>query len=145
MPSIGSLARKLLPDYAYARLRALRGDFQYQERLGKLKPPWTAYGLLMAVRAARKYGNGSISVAGFGAACGRGLRYLSERRNLARHVKYFPFVSVQHQRVEPPRSKFLDKYRGKFSTGCTSHLTILRQVGNTAYRLIGQDAFNQVI
>ena len=54
MPNVGSLARRLLPGYAYARLRALRGDFQYQERLGKLTPPWTAYGLLMAVRAARK-------------------------------------------------------------------------------------------
>ena len=77
MPSVGSLARKLLPHYAYARLRALRGDFQYQERLGKLTPPWTAYGLLMAVRAARKYGNSSISVAEFGVANGRGLRRMT--------------------------------------------------------------------
>ena len=94
MPSVGSLARKLLPDYAYARLRALRGDFQYQERLGKLKPPWTAYGLLMAVRAARKYGNGSISVAEFGVANGRGLRRmtnLAERLSAQSGVKITVF------------------------------------------------------
>ena len=83
MPSVGSLTRKLLPSFAYARLRAVRGDFQYQERLGKLTPPWTAYGLLMAVRAAKKYGNNSISVAEFGVANGRGLKRMT---NLAKRL-----------------------------------------------------------
>lgn len=77
MPIIGSLTRKLLPASTYARLRAMRGDFQYQERLGKLTPPWTAYGLLMAVRAAKKYGHNSISVAEFGVANGRGLKRMT--------------------------------------------------------------------
>jgi hypothetical protein len=83
MPSIGSLARKLIPGSAYARLRALRGDFQYQERLGKLTPPWTAYGLLMASPAAKKYGYDSISIAEFGVANGRGLRRMT---NLAEQL-----------------------------------------------------------
>lgn len=78
MPSVGSLARRLIPGFAYKRLRSLRGDFQYQERLGKLTPPWTAYGLLMAVRAAKKYGNESISVAEFGVANGRGLKRMTD-------------------------------------------------------------------
>ena len=77
MSTAGSLARKLIPTYAYAHLRAIRGDFQYQERLGKLKPVWTAYGLLMAVRAAAKFGRKSISVAEFGVANGRGLRRMT--------------------------------------------------------------------
>ena len=83
MPSVGSLSRKLLPSFAYNRLRAFRGNYQYQERLGKLTPPWTAYGLLMAVKAAKKYGNRSISVAEFGVANGRGLRRMT---NLAERL-----------------------------------------------------------
>ena len=83
MPIIGTLARKIIPHYAYNRLRALRGDFQYQERRGQLDPPGTAYGLLMAVRAAIKYGNDSISVAEFGVANGRGLRKMT---NLAERL-----------------------------------------------------------
>ena len=83
MKSIGSLSRKFIPRYAYDRLRALRGDFQYQERLGRLDPPGTAYGLLMAVRAAIKYGIDSISVAEFGVANGRGLRKMT---NLAERL-----------------------------------------------------------
>ena len=58
-------------------MRALAGHFQYQERLGLLKPAWTAYGLLMAVRTAKKYGVDSISVAEFGVANGRGLKRMS--------------------------------------------------------------------
>lgn len=75
---IASLARNVLPPYIYARLRAAGGNFQCQERLGKLNPPWIAYGLLMAVRAAKKYGNNSISVIEFGVANGRGLRKMTE-------------------------------------------------------------------
>lgn len=78
MPTVGSLARRLIPGFAYRRLRSFRGDFQFQEQLGKLTPPWTAYGLLMAVRAAKKYGNESISVAEFGVANGRGLRRMAD-------------------------------------------------------------------
>ena len=90
MPSVGSLSRKLIPGFAYSRLRAFRGDYQYQERLGRLTPPWTAYGLLMAVRAAKKYGSNSISVAEFGVANGRGLRRmasLAERLSAQSGVK----------------------------------------------------------
>jgi hypothetical protein len=83
IPTVGSLSRKLIPSYAYNRLRAMRGDFQYQERLGKLTPPWTAYGLLMATRAAKKYDIRSISVAEFGVANGRGLRRMT---NLAERL-----------------------------------------------------------
>ena len=94
MTSVGSLARKLLPGYVYGQLRALRGDFQYLERLSKLTPPWTAYGLLMAVRAAKKYGYHSMSVAEFGVANGRGLRrmtHLAERLSAQSGVKISVF------------------------------------------------------
>jgi hypothetical protein len=56
MSIVGSLARKLIPSPVYNRLRAYRGDYQYQERLGKLFPWWTAYGLWMAARSAQVYG-----------------------------------------------------------------------------------------
>jgi len=78
MWSIGSLSRKFIPAFAYNRLRAMSGNFQYQERLGRLTPPWTAYGLLMAVRAAKKYHLNSISVAEFGVANGRGLKKMTD-------------------------------------------------------------------
>ena len=90
MPSIGSIARKIIPSYVYNRMRALRGNYQYQERLGKLSPPWSTYGLLMAVRTAKKYGYNSISVAEFGVANGRGLRKminLAERLSAQSGVK----------------------------------------------------------
>ncbi len=90
MLKIGSLTRKLIPRFAYSRIRAARGDYQYQERLGKLTPPWTAYGLLMAVRYAKKHGISSISDAEFGVANGRGLRRmtnLAERLSAQSHVK----------------------------------------------------------
>jgi hypothetical protein len=83
MPNVGSLTRRLIPEFAYNRLRSFRGDFQYQERLGKLTPPWTAYGLLMAVRAAKKYGHTSISAVEFGVANGRGLKRMT---NLAERL-----------------------------------------------------------
>ena len=105
MPSVGSIARKLIPDYADTRLRALRGDFQFQERLGKLAPPWTVYGLLMAVRAAKKYGNDSISVAEFGVANGRGLRRmasLAERLSAQSGVKITVFGFDSAEGLPPP-------------------------------------------
>ena len=90
MPNIGSLARKL-PRFAYSRIRAARGDYQYQERLGKLTPPWTAYGLLLSVRAVKKYGISSISAAEFGVANGRGLLRMT---NLAERLSAQSGVNI---------------------------------------------------
>jgi len=90
MPSVGSIARKIIPSYVYNRMRALRGNYQCQERFGKLSPPWSTYGLLIAVRTAKKYGYNSISVAEFGVANGRGLRKminLTERLSAQSGVK----------------------------------------------------------
>ena len=91
MRCIGSMSRKFIPAFAYNRLRALRGDFQYQERLGRLTPPWTAYGLLMAVRTAKKYHMPAISVAEFGVANGRGLRKMT---NLAERLSKQSGVAI---------------------------------------------------
>ena len=91
MAIVGSVVRKLIPSSVYSRLRAYRGDYQYQERLGKLTPPWTAYGLLMAARSARKYGYKSISTIEFGVANGRGLRRMT---NLAERVSASTGVKV---------------------------------------------------
>lgn len=94
MASVGSVARKIIPSSLYSRLRAFRGDYVYQERLGKLTPPWTAYGLLMAARSAQKYGYKSISAVEFGVANGRGLRRmtnLTERVSASTGIKISVF------------------------------------------------------
>ncbi len=72
--TFGTLARKYIPRILYTHMRALAGHYQYQERLGRLKPAWTAYGLLMAVRTAQTYGINSIAAIEFGVANGRGLK-----------------------------------------------------------------------
>ena len=92
MLNVGRIARVVLPYGLYSWLRATKGDYQYQERAGRLNPPWTAYGLLMAVRAAQKYGISSISVAEFGVANGRGLRRMV---NLAEQLKSHTGINVR--------------------------------------------------
>jgi hypothetical protein len=106
MPLLSSLARKIVPSSLYNQLlRALCGDFQYQERLGKITPPWTAYGLLMAVRAAKKYRHDSISVIEFGVANGRGLRRmtdLAERLSSQTGVRISVFGFDTAEGLPPP-------------------------------------------
>lgn len=56
---------------------SLRGRYRAKEKLGLIRPPWYAYGVLSAADHARRLGKDEIWVLEFGVAAGRGLRSLA--------------------------------------------------------------------
>ena len=69
-----SLAHKALPLPVLGPLTRSFGSFRAKERLGLIRRPWYAYGLLSAADRAAKLGYEQIAAIEFGVASGRGLR-----------------------------------------------------------------------
>lgn len=119
----------------------LQGRYRAKEKLGLIRRPWYAYGLLSAADYARKVGKNEIWAIEFGVASGRGLRNLAA---LAREVSRETGVKIRLAGFDtgsgmPPSNDYRDhpeKYReGDFPM--TDYPKLKKDLGDEVELVIG--------
>ena len=136
-----SLAHKALPLPVLGPLTRSFGSFRAKERLGLIRRPWYAYGLLSAADRAAKLGYEQIAAIEFGVASGRGLRNMvALSRNVAEATGVeIRVVGFDRATGMPPTTDYRDhpEVYGEGDYPMIDEGKLRRDIGDSAELIIG--------